>query len=85
MVKKTREFHDKKSENISGESTGVRHSLTFLSQMRRLIEGSAYSSEYSSYYCQKECPICVWIDQAQIHRAHYSIPFSILQAIPLIL
>ena len=85
MVKKTREFHDNKSENISGESTGVWHLLTFLSQMWRLFEGGAYSSENSSYYCQKECLICVWIDQAQIHRAHYSIPFNILQAIPLIL
>ena len=55
MVKKTREFHDNKSENISGESIGGaalirgRRLLTSLSQMRRLIEGGAYSSKYGSY------------------------------------
>ena len=49
---KTREFHDNESENISGESIeGAalirgRRSLTFLSQMRCLFEGGAYSSKY---------------------------------------
>ena len=43
--KKTWEFHDNQSENISGESIeGAallrgRRLLTFLSQMRRLFEG----------------------------------------------
>ena len=50
--KKTREFHDNESENISGESIeGAaiirgRRLLTFLSQMRRLIEGGGNSSKY---------------------------------------
>ena len=53
-MKKNREFHDNKSENISGESIGGaalirgRRLFTFLSQMRRLIEGGAYSSEYGT-------------------------------------
>ena len=52
---KTWEFHDKESQNISGESTGGaalirgRPLLTFLSQMRRLFEGGAYSSKYGMY------------------------------------
>ena len=47
VEKKIREFHDKESENISGESIGGaalirgRRLLTFLSQMRRLFEGGA--------------------------------------------
>ena len=46
-MKKSREFHDNESENITGESIGVavlireRRLLTFLSQMRRLFEGGA--------------------------------------------
>ena len=58
-MKKPREFHDNKSENISGESIGGVTLINFfvpyaaLIRGRRLIEGSAYSSEYSSYYCQK--------------------------------
>ena len=53
-VKKTREFHDNESENISGESIGgaalIRglRLLTFLSQMRRLFEGGVYSSKYGA-------------------------------------
>ena len=53
-MKKTREFHDNESENISGESIRVaalirgRRLLTFLSQMRRLFEGGAYSSKYGN-------------------------------------
>ena len=52
VKKKTREFHDNESENISGESIGGaaliwgRGLLTFLSQMRRFFEGSTYSSKY---------------------------------------
>ena len=51
-MKKTREFHDNESENISGESIGDvalikgRRLLTFLSQMRHLFGGGAYSSKY---------------------------------------
>ena len=51
-VKKTREFHDKESENISGESVGGAPLITFfvpdaaLIRGRRLIEGDAYSSKY---------------------------------------
>ena len=54
MVQKTREFHGKESENIIGESIGGaglirgQRLLTFLSQMRRLIEGDAYSRKYGS-------------------------------------
>ena len=53
--KKTQEFHDNESENISHESIGGaelirgRRLLTFLSQMRRLIEGDAYSSKYDTF------------------------------------
>ena len=51
-VKKTREFHDNKSENISSES--IRGEaliqgqclLTFLSQMQHLYKGGTYSSKY---------------------------------------
>ena len=45
--KKTREFHDSESENVSGESIGGaalirgRHLLAFLYQMRRLFQGGA--------------------------------------------
>ena len=48
-VKKTREFHDSESENISGESIGgaalIRGQclLTFLSQKWRLFEGDDLS------------------------------------------
>ena len=48
-MKKTREFHDNKSGNISGESIGGaalirgRRLLTFFSQMQRLFEGGASS------------------------------------------
>ena len=51
-MKKTRDFHDNKSENISSESIGRaalirrRRLLIFLSQMQRLFEGGAYSSKY---------------------------------------
>ena len=51
-VKKTWDFHDNESENISGESIGGavpirgRRLLTFLSQMQRQLEGGAYSSKY---------------------------------------
>ena len=54
-MKKTREFHDNESENISNESIGGavlirgRRLLTFLSQMRHLIEGDAYSSKYGTF------------------------------------
>ena len=54
--KKNREFHDNKSENISGESIGGvalirgRRLLTFLSEMRRLFEGGAYLSKYGIRY-----------------------------------
>ena len=53
-MKKNREFHDNKSENISGESIGGaalirgRRLFTFLAQMRRLIESGAYSSRYGT-------------------------------------
>ena len=46
------EFHYNESENISGESIGGaaliwgRGLLTFLSQMRSLFEGGAYSNKY---------------------------------------
>ena len=52
-MKKNQEFHDNKSENIRGESISStalirgQRLLTFSSQMRRLLEGSAYSSKYS--------------------------------------
>ena len=52
VKKKPWEFHDNESENISGESIGGaaliwgRGLLTFLSQMRHLFEGGAYSSKY---------------------------------------
>ena len=51
-MKKTRKFHNRESENINGESIGGaaliqgRRLLTVLSQMRRLFEGGAYSSQY---------------------------------------
>ena len=69
-MKKTREFHDNESENISGESellcrfgtiysvlpgytkfleSAVRRLLTFLSHMRRLFEGGAYSNKYGMH------------------------------------
>mgnify|MGYP000017117207 CR=1 FL=1 len=54
MKKKPREFHDNESENVSGESIGGaalirgRRLLTFMSQMRRLFEGGAYSSKYGT-------------------------------------
>ena len=53
--KKTREFHDNESENISGDSIGGealirgRRLLTFLAEMWRLFEGGAYSSKYDTY------------------------------------
>ena len=53
-TKKPREFHNHESENISGESIRgaelIREQrlLTFLSQMRRLFEGGAYSSKYAN-------------------------------------
>ena len=54
MVKKTREFHDNESENISGESIGVAALINFFVpdaafiRGRRLIEGCAYSSKYGN-------------------------------------
>ena len=54
--KKTRDFHNNESENISSESIGGaalirgRRLLTFLSQVgQRLIEGGAYSSKYGKH------------------------------------
>ena len=53
--RKTREFHDNESENISGESEllcrcgtiyNVQSILMSLSGVRRLFEGGAYSSNY---------------------------------------
>ena len=60
-MKKTREFHDNESENISGESIGVaalvrgRRLLpcfvpdVALIRGRHLIEGGAYSSKYGNF------------------------------------
>ena len=65
-MKKPREFHDNKCENISGESIGGavliqgRRLLTFLFQMRRLFVGGAYSSKYGtlvSYGVPTTCSI----------------------------
>ena len=53
-MKKTREFHDNKRENISGESIGGaelirgRRYLIFFFLMRRLFEGGAYSNKYGT-------------------------------------
>ena len=51
-MKKAREFHDNRSENINGESIGGA-ALNFfvpdaaLIRGQRFIEGGAYSSKYS--------------------------------------
>ena len=56
-VKKNREFHDNKSDNISGESIGGAALINFflpdaaLIRGGRLIEGGAYSSKCGSYNC----------------------------------
>ena len=55
VLKKSREFHNNESENISGESikgavpTWGRHLITFWSQMQRLFEGGAYSNKYGRF------------------------------------
>ena len=67
-MKKTREFHDNKSENISGESIrgfGAYSRAALINffvpdaaliRGRRLIEGGAYSSKYG-IYCGSELAI----------------------------
>ena len=58
-MKKTREFHDNNSENISGETTGGAALINFfvpdaaLIRERRLIEGGAYSSIYGNPKCPR--------------------------------
>ena len=53
-MKKTREFHDNESENISGESIGGAALINLfvpdaaLIRGQRLLEGGTYSSKYGT-------------------------------------
>ena len=87
-VKKTREFHDNESENISGESIGAaalirgRRLLTFfvpdaaLIWGRRLIKGGAYSSKYGVNVTDQEHAIPVY---CVLWRLVYRLSWPILQ------